>query len=689
MSMIAPISAISQHQARCSQRAKAHRMPTTSDVCGSQGSRWIAFASVFLLSFFSFISDPSAHLPEEPPPSTRPPASATTRPHHPHALPPASAPILPPLSLRPTLGPLPQLQTQLDRDLYFLSHPALEGRDAGTHGIEVAAAYIAHAFQQAGLQPAGDRSSFYQAFQSTTGVAAGTNNRLRTVIGGQSTVWTFQKDYVPFGFSRVGATSPKPVVFVGYGIQAPKQGFDEYANIDVKGKIVLILRGLPRWADTPHSPFGERKNLYAQFRYKLLIARTQGAIGALIVDPPSLKEKQAPSLTPITLARGLTDAGLFALHIQRTVAQQLLSKRPQQLHDITQEIERTRKPHSHALQAQVALRVQLTRLQSTLKNVLAFLPGTHPQHKQEIVVLGAHYDHIGYGHVGGFPGNLGQIHPGADDNASGTATILALARFFAKRPQPRSLLFIAFTGEERGLLGSAFFVRNPRYPLAQITSMINLDMVGRMRKGQLVAQGSGTSSLFEPLLKQVNQHHKLHLRFGKSGYGASDQTSFYTRKIPVLFFFTGAHAQYHRPTDTFDTLNLPDTFRVFRFVADITQAIAQLPKRPDFLQTATPQRFKRRGPMRVSLGTIPDYGANLKTGVLLSGVQKGSTAATAGLQGGDILLRIGRFSIRNIYDMVIALGFYQPGDTVTLSVQRNGQILHLPATFQARSSAHR
>ncbi len=647
-------------------------------------SQWIAAASAFAVWLLP-LSFSSAHLPQEPPP-------ATTRPRHPqgqHSHRPTTARVLPPLSLRPTLGPLPRLQKQLHRDLYFLSHPALEGRDAGSHGIEVAAAYIAHAFRQAGLQPAGDNASFFQSLQATTGVFPGPNNRLRSVIQGKSTVWIFQKDYTPFGFSRTGATSAKPVVFVGYGIQAPKQGFDEYANLDVKGKIVLILRGLPRWADTPHSPFGERKNLYAQFRYKLLIARTQGAIGALIVDPPDPKEKQPPTLTPITLARGLTDAGIFAFHVQRSLAQQLLSKRAQQLQDIVHEIERTRKPNSHPLDARVALRVELTRQQSTLKNVLAFLPGTHPQHKQEILVLGAHYDHIGYGHVGGFPGNLGQIHPGADDNASGTATLLALARFFAKRPQPRSLLFIAFTGEERGLLGSAFFVRNPRYPLAQIASMINLDMVGRMRKGRLVAQGSGTSSLFEPLLKQVNQHHKIHLRFGKSGYGASDQTSFYTRKIPVLFFFTGAHAQYHRPTDTFETLNLPDTFRVFRFVADVAQGIAQLPKRPDFQQTATPKRFKRRGPMRVSLGTIPDYGANLKTGVLLSGVQKGSTAENAGVQGGDILLRIGRFSIRNIYDMVIALGFYKPGDTVSLSVQRNGQILHLPATFQARSSAHR
>lgn len=596
---------------------------------------------------------------------------------------------LPPLHYKPTTQALPKLQGQLRDDLFFLSHPSLEGRDAGTHGIEVASAYIAHAFRQAGLQAGGEGQSYFQAFQATTNVVAGPHNALTTWKGQQKKEWNFSNDFVPFGFSSTGKITQKQVVFVGYGINAPKQGFDEYKDLDVKGKVVLILRGIPRWADTPHSPFGRRKSLYAQFRYKLLIARTKGAIGALIVDPPRPKEKVAPKLTSITLARGLTDAGIFALHIRRAVAQHLLSLRTQQLQDLVETIEKTRKPASLPLQTKLNLHVDLLRKQSTLKNVLAYLPGTHPTQKHELLVLGAHYDHIGYGHVGGFPNNFGQIHPGADDNASGTSTLLALARYFAKHPQPRSLLFIAFTGEERGLLGSAFFVRNPRFPLKSIAAMINLDMVGRMRKNRLVAQGSGTSPLFEPLLKHINKQHKIQLRFGRSGYGASDQTSFYTKKIPVLFFFTGAHRQYHRPTDTFETLNLPDTFRVFRFVADITKALAQLPKRPSFQQTSTPQRYRRRGPMRVSLGTIPDYGAPVKSGVLLSGVRKGSTADNAGIRGGDLLVRIGRFPIRNIYDMVIALGFYKPGDTVTISVQRTGKIFHLPATFQARSSTHR
>jgi hypothetical protein len=581
---------------------------------------------------------------------------------------------------------------QLRDDAFFLSHPALEGRDAHTPGIEVAAKYIAYRFRQSGLQGVGKEKSFFQEFPATTGVVVGTQNRLVTYADDKASegkAWELQKDFNPFGFSATGRLRKLPVVFVGYGINDAKKGFDEYAGVDIRGKAVVMLRSLPRWADTPHSPFGVQKDLYARFRYKLLMAREKGAKAVLIVDPPDAKEKKEPALLPTSLARGLADAGIITAHIRREVAASLFKGGMAELIAYTQEIERTRKPVSRPLAGKLSLRVDLKRRQSTLRNVLGFVEGTDAAKKGEVIVLGAHYDHIGFGHVGGFPKHRGEIHPGADDNASGTAVLIALAQYFAAHPQPRSLLFIAFSGEERGLLGSAYYVRHPTHPLSSIVTMINLDMVGRLREKQLIAQGSGTSPIFEGLLKKIQQQHDLRIRFGRSGYGASDQTSFFTRKIPVLFFFTGAHRQYHSPADTFETLNLQGMAAIKRFVRDTTRAIAHEAKRPPFRDTPTPKRYRQRGRMRVSLGTIPDYGARLKEGVLLSGVRKGSSSEKAGVRGGDILLRIGRFELKNLYDMVIALSFYKPGDSVTLTVKRGEQLLNLPLVFEAPTSSHR
>ncbi|MBK07707.1 MAG: hypothetical protein CL920_22370 [Deltaproteobacteria bacterium] len=577
----------------------------------------------------------------------------------------------------------PTARQALVRDLYFLSHPALEGRDAGSHGIEVAANYIAHQFKQLKLKKAGDKGSYFQSFTTTIGVKLGTNNALSAMIEKKLTKWTINKDFVPFGFSSSGTLRSK-VVFVGYGITDEKSGYDDYKGVDVKDKIVLMFRYTPQW-EKKHSLFGKRRDLYASFRYKLLNARTHKAKAVLIVDPPSAKEKVAPKLLKLRMSRGLSDAGILALHVSRAVGKALLGCKDE-FASLWNKIEKNGKPQSHALKHTVSLKVQLIHKQVKTRNVVGYIPGTDPKLRDEYVVIGAHYDHLGYGGAGSFPGNHGKIHPGADDNASGTAAIIAMARGFAKHPTKRSLLFIAFSAEERGLLGSAYFVQHSRIPRAKFVTMVNLDMVGRMRGKRLVVHGAGTSPGFEQMLRRRGRQAGLRLRLGQSGYGPSDHTSFYARKIPVLFFFTGAHSEYHRPTDVFKYLNVQGISWIIHMVQGVVREVADGTK-PSYRKVMDPRpRKKMRGRMRAYLGTIPDYGTRGIVGVKLTGARSGGPADKAGVKGGDILVQIGKFPLRNLYDMVIALKHYRAGDKVDLVVIRGGKRIKLKATFGNRAS---
>jgi Zn-dependent M28 family amino/carboxypeptidase len=306
-------------------------------------------------------------------------------------------------------------------------------------------------------------------------------------------------------------------------------------------------------------------------------------------------------------------------------------------------------------------------------NIVGKLPGSDPILKEQAVIIGAHYDHLGRSSDGALdPDKEGEIHNGADDNASGTSGMLELAQYFAGQSQRarRSLVFMAFSGEELGLLGSAYYVNHPTWPLEQTVAMINMDMIGRMKDSTLVVQGLGTAPQWQPLIERLHQPPQFNLSLKKEGPGPSDHSSFYQKNIPVLFFFTNQHEDYHRVTDDAEKINVKDEARILRFISELVSEIANDDSTLHFTKAESQQPAVRG--FRVAVGTVPDYAAEVE-GMKLSGVRQGSPAEKAGLRGGDIIIKFGKFDIKNIYDYTYALGEFAPGENVPVIVKRGNQ----------------
>ena len=323
--------------------------------------------------------------------------------------------------------------------------------------------------------------------------------------------------------------------------------------------------------------------------------------------------------------------------------------------------------------------IDVRRSEVEVKNVVATLEGEGPA-ADETLVIGAHYDHLGRGGPGSLARGTKAIHNGADDNASGVALLIEVARALAARPERlrRRVVFIAFTGEERGLFGSAHYVREPAFPLEKTIAMLNLDMVGRLRDDRLIVSGVGTAPEFGELLDRANAKHKFKLTKKRGGYGPSDHASFYAREIPVMHFFTGTHEDYHRPGDDFEKVNVPGMRRIASLVVEITVSLANAPKRPEYV-AVTPPRLRPAG-NRPFLGSIPDFGS-MEPGYAMSGVVKGGPAERAGIRGGDVIVRFGESKIGGLEDIDAALRKYEAGDRVRVIVKRGGEKLTFEVTL--------
>jgi aminopeptidase YwaD len=563
----------------------------------------------------------------------------------------------------------------------YLASDELGGRGSGTKGNEEAARYIATAFRRAGLKPVGtakqndlnaamDGTGYFQPFSFVAGVAKGRDNVLEATIGGNPVRYRAGSEFEPSGISGSGRAEGE-VVFVGYGIQSRDPARDDYANVEVRDKVVLLFAGAPT-AD-PHSPLMGQSDL----RRKALTARERGAKAVIVVLPKD-------SDHPRTDTAETNDAGVPILLVKRSVATAWLNAAGQNLESTEEAL--AREPRAFPTGVTVRLAADVRKVTKRSANILGFLEGSDPALKEEVVVIGAHMDHLGNGGAYSLdPSRKPAIHHGADDNASGTAGVLALADYFSStstRPK-RSLLFICFSGEELGLLGSAHYVKNPVIPIEKTAAMVNMDMIGRMQNNKLIVVGSGTSPAWSSLLDQVNGAARFDLARSESGFGASDQQSFYASKVPVLFFFTGLHADYHRPSDTADKINAEDEARVVNFVAECATRIANAPERPAYQQMAVPQE-QAPARFRVSLGSIPDYAAQVE-GVQLSGVRPGSPAEKAGLKAGDIIVKFGGKTIRNVQEYTIALTEHKPGDEVEIVVKRGNETVTLKAILAASS----
>lgn len=571
---------------------------------------------------------------------------------------------------QPDPSPNPISIDSLQSYVKALASDEFEGRAPGTRGGTLATTYVQRKFAEYGLDAFADAPDYLQAFSVTTALKAGENNRLEL-----RTKQTFRlgTDFAPLGYSANGKAESRQIVFVGYGISTEK--YDDYKSVDVKGKIVVLMRYSPD-GENPHSEFFERASIWK----KLSTAREKGAIGALVFTGERNGEDKLLDLSRDKLAG---DAGIPAMNVTRRVAAKILMMKPETLAQIQEKIDRTKQPNSFALNSFVSMQTEVARVKAETYNVVGYIPSATKS--DEWIVVGAHYDHLGYGGPGS--GSLApdenKIHYGADDNASGTAGLLELARYFGQRRAAlkRNLAFIAFGAEEMGLLGSSYFVNHPLFPLEKTIAMLNMDMIGRMKDSALAISGVGTAKEFEELCKAENAEG-FKLKLSPDGFGPSDHSSFYAKNIPVLFFFTGNHPNYHKPTDTWEKINYADEARVARYVSRLIEKLDANP-RPTFAKAQSDVAQASRSSMggfRVSFGSIPNYGEEVE-GVLLDGVREGSVAEKAGLKAGDVIVKMGEKAIRNIYDYTDFLKTLKPGDVIAVVVKRGDETLTLTAAF--------
>jgi Peptidase family M28/PDZ domain/WD40-like Beta Propeller Repeat/PA domain len=562
-------------------------------------------------------------------------------------------------------------EPNIRRDVEFLASDAMKGRLTGTPEARKAAEYVAAEFKKAGLQVLPGQPSPYEAFEFVSGIQLGATNTLEAQGGEAKRSYAVQKDFIPVGFSEDGNLPDVPVAFAGYGIRAPDLKYDNYEGLDVKGKVVVVYRFGPE-GDDPKSDY----STYYPLRYKGMIARDQGAAALLVVSETSADDE----LLALRKDSSFGTSGIPIFSVKRSVIQDWM-------HMAGMEFPDSNNPHAKMgfdlPNVHVSLVSQLIRERSKSDNVLGWLPANTPT--EETIVIGAHYDHLGLGIEGSLAPKWGIVHNGADDNASGVAGVLELARLFAGRKNEikRNILFIAFGGEELGVLGSSFFVKNPVIPLTNIVAMLNMDMIGRLRNETLVVGGTGTSPEWKQILDDSNQYG-LKITKNEDGYGPSDHSMFYSKDIPVLFFFTGAHAEYHKPEDDANLIEYKGMVTVLNYVSRVVEEIMDLPSRPTFTRVNSKSEQIAAAGFRVYLGTIPDYSEEVK-GVKLTGVRDGSPAEKAGIRGGDVIVEFGGKKIENIYDYTYALQEHKPGDVVTVIVLRDTQRVALEVKLERRA----
>ena len=583
-------------------------------------------------------------------PLATPPAPPTP----PQALAPA------PLAIDDDPGGAPRIAA----DITYLASPELGGRGTGDEGARLAAEFIARRFADLKLVPDGDRTDaapprYLQEFRARMGAEVKRAELEAMVLSKRPrpgpTVLARAADGAASGDAEGSS------VFVGYGITAPAAGWDDYAKNDVKGAVVVVLDGVP---DAPAggtpNPLGD----FGSVRYKERTAREHGAVAAIVVRPddalpPPPTDDSSMGIPALVLTRAQAEA-LFP-------RMRLASK--DTWHPRAAHAREPVTPH------RVRVHTVVTPLEAPAWNVVARLPArAGAAHADEAVVVGAHYDHLGHGSPFSLAPGDSSVHPGADDNASGTALLLEVARRLGALPAglDRAVVFVSFGAEEIGAIGSRYWVQHPSLPIDHVVAMINADMVGRLRDERLVVDGVGTSPGWRPLVDGAAKGLGLDLAFGGEGFGSSDHASFTAVRVPVAFFFTGAHPDYHKPTDTADKINAPGAERIATLAARLALAVADAPERLAFVDAPADPHRGMRGGFKVSLGTIPDYGFAGK-GVKLDGVRPEAPAARAGLVRGDVIVKVGPHEIGNVHDYMFALGELEPGRAVVIEVDRDGR----------------
>jgi hypothetical protein len=589
-----------------------------------------------------------------------------------------------------------QIEQRLLDDVRYLASDELEGRGIGTLGIELAADYIGDEFERAGLETRlFDGEPFQRFSQSRRLGMNGPNHAQLTAPDGRAVTWTLKDEFTPLSISS-GGSLDLPLVFVGYGITAPEIDYDDYAGVDVVGKAVIVLRHEPRRQIAADPSGAGKPSNHAYLTRKITNAVEQGAAAVLFcTDANSLRTAAGGGSGDVPVRDDeLSDHDRLldfrvhvrdfprqvpVLHVRRAAVQAMIRQAgAMELADIERRIDEQQKPSSLDLPGwRLTGEVHVGVVSQPLRNVIAVHEGEGAA-ADETIVIGAHYDHLGYG--GGW-GSLApwtrEIHNGADDNASGTAVVIELARLLASRPEPyrRRLMFIAFTAEESGLIGSEYYIANPLVPMDQTVAMLNFDMVGYLRNERLELDGTGTAAEFDPLLYKLGMVHGFRLVMKPDGYGPSDHATFRGAGVPVLHFFTGLHDYYHRPSDDTERLNFDGMRRITEFGRDLVTALADSPTRPQPQTSGGLDLFaglSAEGISRSSTGPAPWglEGRMDSSGYVATSLSAWGAAAKSGIRAGDRLLQIGTKRIESEADYQEAITQFRRGTTVPVILQR-------------------
>ncbi len=573
----------------------------------------------------------------------------------------------------------PKEATGADRvmnDIAWLADPAREGRGIGQAGLELSGKYLEQRYQELGLAPAGDDNGYRQAFPVVTSLKSEATTAL--TIDGKALA---EGDYGVLGYSPAKSDVKGDLVFANYGIAAVDVAMDDYKALDVKKKIVVVRRFAPEGGKLGSTELQRR---YGDIRRKAFTAREKGAAALVVVDDPTppegakadWKQPDEARLPPLA-PEGYSDAGIPVVVLKRSAGKPIIERL----------VRKTR--------VSGEVKIDLTPVSQNAFNVVAKVVAEPADGKKlpGVVVIGAHYDHLGKGGRYSLSPTSEEVHGGADDNASGTAVLLEVARATALRrgQLKRDVVFVSFSGEESGVLGSAHLVHKwveqakSKGKLENVYAMLNMDMVGRMRENRLQVLGAETAAEWKELVPAACTASRVECGLSGDGYGPSDHTSFYAASVPVLHFFTGTHGDYHKPSDTADKINAGGANQIGKIVADVAFAASTREKALTF-KTGT-EGGSDRGDQRsfnASLGTIPDYGGPGpgKKGVLLAGVRPGSGAEKGGMQKGDVLVRLGKSEVASVEDLMFVLNASKPGETVPAVVVREGKEVKVEVTFQ-------
>jgi Zn-dependent M28 family amino/carboxypeptidase len=628
------------------------------------------------------------------------------------------------LAQQPPANPdLPSVE-RLRAHITYLASDKLEGRRTGSAGAKLGAEYIAREFGRLGLRrtngvdlpgmsilEADSPRRYLQDFPYVSSVVLGTQNKVtflrETGFEGVQSL-RLAEDWMPVGISANGSVSGW-MEFVGFGITASELNHNDYTGFKVSGSIALALAGTPD-GDNPHGRFAR----YEDLRWKAIAARNAGA-KALIVITRELNFAD-DRLSKLRYDNA-GDAGLPVVVISRQSVGKLLGGNAISI--MERFVSSGQEAKHQLLSGHFNISTDVVRREVPAFNVIGLLPGSDPKLKDEAIVIGAHYDHLGRGGEGSLAPREGDIHHGADDNASGVAGMLELARIFsaqAARPK-RTIVFIAFSGEEEGLLGSNYYVNHPIVPLAQTVAMINMDMIGRLKDQKLIIGGVGTAAEWRAEIDAANLEQRnevagrvipgrlvnlstavpagsntgsaisldfprFQLTLNEDGFGPSDHSSFYSKQVPVLFFWTGTHEDYHKPSDTAEKINYEGEARILSLVTRIVRDIDKNDKRPGYTVAKTDSTGRSMG-FRVYLGTIPNY-ADSTNGLLLDGVRDDSPAAQAGLKAGDRIIKLAGREVKNVYDYTYALGEMKAGQEYEVEALRGAEKVSLKITPAAR-----